>query len=363
MATRTAGAVSIAALNIALIVFLETALDDVVGIEKNTSVLIESSPNGILLIDEHGKIQLVNGSTEKLFGYARDALLGKNVEILVPETAVEKHRKLREGFQLAPEARLMGVGRDLRGRRSDGSEFPVEIGLNPVSRDGRRSLLATIVDISLRKRVEQNHQLLIRELRHRTTNIFAVVSAIANKSLENRTITQGKHILNARLRALAQAYEVVAETGWEGASLREILDRKIAGFSDRVCIDGCDLTVSVSAAQQFGLIAHELATNALKYGALSQPDGRVTISGSSISNGTFLFRWLETGGPPVTPPLRKGFGGMILSEVAGRFGEHVRMEYPPDGFRYELEVSLDAVQARGGSKEPTASEHPTSTAA
>ena len=93
--------------------------------------------NGFVLVDENGMIRLVNASAEKLFGYRREELVGRPVELLVPEHYLTEHRKVRAAYQGRPEVRMMGIGRDLSGRRQDGSEFPVEIGLNPVGQEKR----------------------------------------------------------------------------------------------------------------------------------------------------------------------------------------------------------------------------------
>ncbi len=116
--------------------------------------------------------------------------------------------------------------------------------------------------------------------------------------------------------------------------------------SERVSIEGCEIVVTPRAAQQFAMITHELATNALKYGALSVPDGRVSISGKlDRSNGSesFVFSWRETGGPKVSQPTRKGFGSAILVESAEQFG-HVTMKYLPEGLIYQINLDLTAIE-------------------
>src|SRR5207247_9046615 len=134
------------------------------------------------------------------------------------------------------------------------------------------------------------------------------------------------------------AYSKVVKAGWEGASVAAILDRQFSGFSNRLNVSGCDIVVSPSVAHQLALITHELATNALKYGALSTPDGRVLIEGKTDrlnGSGTFSFAWRETGGPPVTVPTRKGFGSVIVLDSAKWFADSVVLDYARPGLRYE----------------------------
>jgi PAS domain S-box-containing protein len=341
----------ISGINVAVVGLLNALVNRVVAQEENMRVLLESAPSGIVVVDKQGTIKLVNASTEKLFGYDRLELLGQNIEVLVPDRQVDTHRAERETLLQKPETRLMGVGRDLSGRRRDGSEFPVEIGLNAVSRNGQQNVLATVIDISERRRVEESQQLVIRELQHRTQNLFAVFQAIANRTVdESKTDAEIKYVLNGRLQALARAYTMLTDAAWEGVSLAKIFDREFAGFFQRMKVSGCDIVVGPSAAQQFALIIHELATNALKYGALSAPDGRVSIEGRAErldGGGVFSLLWKERGGPQVSPPTRKGFGSVILLDSATQFGR-VTMNYAPEGLSYELQVSLSAIEASKG---------------
>ncbi len=338
-----------AGINVIVIALLDAAVERIVTQVQNARVLIESAPTGIVVVDEQGVIKLVNSSTERQFGYNRQDLVGKRFEVLVPAPHLAEYPDAREAFLQKPEARTIGAGRNLSGRRKDGTEFPVEIALNPVGRNGRTAVLATVIDISDRKKVQESQELLIRELQHRTQNLFAVFQAIAARTVdESKTAEETKNVLNGRIQALAGAYAVIAEAAWEGASLGAILDREFVGFSKQVNVGGCDLVVSASAAQQFALIFHELATNAFKYGALSTADGRVSIEGRIDrldGGGTFSFVWRESGGPQVTAPTRKGFGSVILIDAARQFAQSVALDYAPRGIHYVLQLRLGAIEA------------------
>ena len=123
--------------------------------DERFRLALESSPNGMLLVDREGKIVLVNKQVEMIFGYAREELLGKMVEVLLPERARDHHRDLRQGYQGQPSTRRMGEGRSLFGSRKDGNEVPVEIGLTPIHTKEGDFVLASIIDISQRKKAEE----------------------------------------------------------------------------------------------------------------------------------------------------------------------------------------------------------------
>jgi len=118
----------------------------------------EAVPDAMVAVDEHGKIVQINSQTERLFGYTQDELLGQGVEVLVPVGQRDLHHRHRGKFQHRPETRRMGAQLDLRGRRKDGSEFPVEISLSPVATDNGTLVLSAIRDVSARKLIEAQLQ-------------------------------------------------------------------------------------------------------------------------------------------------------------------------------------------------------------
>lgn len=133
--------------------------------EARFRAAVESSPNGMAMIDAQGQIILVNRAVERMFGYRREELLGTSIDRLVPERFRARHPTDRDGFFLAPRERAMGAGRDLFGLRKDGTEIPVEIGLNPIETEEGMFVLSSIVDISARKTAEEEHRALEERLR------------------------------------------------------------------------------------------------------------------------------------------------------------------------------------------------------
>ena len=312
--------------------------------------LLESSPNGLLVIDADARIVFVNEFAERMLGYGRDELLDKLVETLVPERFRIPHMELRRAFTSVPRDRPMGMGRDLLARRRDGKEIPVEIALKPIQSEGHDLVLVVLVDISARKRIEERQRLLIGELNHRIQNLFAVIQSVALHSLAgNRPLLETREAFIDRLQSLGRAYTMMTEQEWRGAPLRQILAAETSAFAERVSLDGIDLMVRQKAAQSFALLLHELTTNAVKYGALSVPAGRVDVrwrvdreDGRDDSPGVFVLSWEETGGPVVVVPTRTGYGRKIIEDTMRRIGKH-HIDYAQAGLKYRMEAPIEKV--------------------
>jgi two-component system sensor kinase FixL len=160
--------------------------------DRRFRLVVEAAPNAMVIVDGEGLITLVNAKTEQVFGYARAELLGRPVEMLVPERFRRQHPGLRAAFFRNPLARPMGAGRDLYGRKQNGSEFPIEIGLNPIDTDEGTMVLSAIIDITERKAAESS----LRESEHRSRSLAAIVEssddAIISNDLEGTVTSWNK---------------------------------------------------------------------------------------------------------------------------------------------------------------------------
>jgi two-component sensor histidine kinase len=212
----------------------------------------------------------------------------------------------------------------------------------PAERElGLMDLLARqTADYLERKRAEEVEQYLVREVQHRSNNLLAVIQAIAHRSLSGEySLADAKAAFEARLQALARANRQLTRSSWSGVDLTDIARLELEPFGDRSTIRGINIILDAQHAQNFTLALHELATNATKYGALSNDHGKVMASWTVTTenqNNRLNFKWHETEGPPVMEPTRQGFG---TSLIKGMFSS-VRFDYAPEGFSCEIDVLL-----------------------
>ena len=192
-------------------------------------------------------------------------------------------------------------------------------------------------------RAHQRQQLMINELNHRVKNTLFTVQSLARQSLGRPADTPGLHAFNERLMALARAHDLLTQSVWEGADLKEILEETLEPYLDRTVLAGPPVALTPNAALALSMVFHELGTNAVKYGALSLPEGAVTVVWH-VDPGAqhrLTLHWEERGGPPVSPPARKGFGSrLIAASLKSDLAGEARVDYRPSGLVCVLTLSL-----------------------
>ena len=214
--------------------------------------------------------------------------------------------------------------------------------------------VASVTDISERKRAEQRQQLLLSELNHRVKNTLATVQSIAVHTLTGSSGMDSRESFEARLIALSRTHDLLARTSWEGASLRELLLQELDPFRSAdgapLTVEGPDFEIWPKTALALGLALHELATNAAKHGALSTVGGKVCVTwdiSGPLEEGTLRLKWRESGGPPVKKAERRGFGLTVIErslslELDGR----VELDFAPTGLVCEMEIPLRNAERR-----------------
>lgn len=193
-------------------------------------------------------------------------------------------------------------------------------------------------DVTDRREADARQKMLTHELEHRIKNLLAMVAAIAAKTLKNSDLDTARETFLQRIRSLGEAHDIMNETKWRGASMHQVIEATVAAMPhDQIAIAGPPVSLNPRMGLTLSLAVNELATNALKYGALSTPEGRVMISWSHdlsapAEEEAFVWRWREEGGPVVVEPTRRGFGSFLLERVFGLdFGGSVDLKYEGDG--------------------------------
>ncbi|AWN39063.1 signal transduction histidine kinase [Methylobacterium radiodurans] len=240
-------------------------------------------------------------------------------------------------------------------QRGDGSRLWIEIAGAPMRNEaGKRvGAVVAVADIDARRRSEERQELLNQELSHRMKNLLAMVQAIAASTLRGATdIDAARDVLGSRLVALGKAHDVLLGGAAESASLSAVV-REGVGVQEsagrRVEFAGPDVEIGGKAALSLALTLHELTTNAVKYGALSVPDGEVAVNASLVGTEDaprLRIAWIERGGPPVVPPSRKGFGSRLIERgLTAQVNASLALDYRPEGVSCVVEASLADFQA------------------
>ncbi|MBS0644097.1 MAG: PAS domain-containing protein [Proteobacteria bacterium] len=305
--------------------------------------LVDLSRAPIFVWDFDGGITQWNRGSEELYGYRRDEALGRNANALlrtaVPGSSFDAVREslLRDGTWSG----------ELLHQAKSGAILTVESQIELTVSNGRRLCLESTRDVTEQKQWARRQQLLLGELNHRVKNTLAVVQAVARQTL--RTTDSSEDFIKrfeGRLMALAEANGLLVDNNWQGADLADLARRQLAAYmgkdANQVRIDGEPIILPADQATPLGLVLHELATNAAKYGALSTASGSVRLHWTIVDGPQRQLRlvWQEQGGPAVTPPTRRGFGGTLIERSLA--GAAVRREFLPDGLVCTIELPLPA---------------------
>lgn len=295
-----------------------------------------------------------------VFGLLPDQSLtyAQALEHIAPESRAQREAKLAEAvrsgtdydveYAFAAEGRWVNArGRVLRSRSGRSSRMVGVV----IDVTERRNALAEIFESEKRQRV------LINELNHRVKNTLATVQSIARHTAKRADGPVEFHRdFEARLSALSSTHNALTRGGWEQASLRELVAQELRAYpADQVSVAGEEIALSVRQTLALGMVLHELATNAVKHGALSDGEGRIEIAWTveqGAGNGTLVFRWTETGRPIATAPTRIGFGSrLIRSSIEGELDGEATINFDPDGLKCLLIVPLVQANNLGSAAE------------
>lgn len=321
--------------------------------ETRLSTIIETAVDAIVIIDENGIVQSFNPSAEKIFGWRIDEMIGQNVSLLMSEPLRSAHDGYIASYLETGVGKVINTGREVEGCRKDGSKMALDLALTEWSLEGRRFFTGIMRDISARKEREHHVRLIMRELSHRTKNVLAVVQAMAWQT--SRTSVDSEEFqdrLSQRVDGLSRSIDLLVRREWEGVDIEDLIRDQLAPFFDEknaaLQMNGPPLVLKPNGAQDLGLVLHELATNASKYGALSTPNGHVIVAWSVVieSTGAPLFKmsWREEGGPAVVPPARTGFGYTVIKDMMVKaHSAKIDMDFAPKGLVWQMEMEAQRI--------------------
>ncbi len=317
------------------------------------AAVVASSDDAIISKTLDGEIITWNVGATRIFGYEESEIIGQSIRSIIPP---ELHGE---------EAQILA--RIRRGERvdhyetvrvaKDGGRVDISLTVSPLCDKAGKVVGASKIarDITERKQSEKLQRLLVDELNHRVKNTLATVQSVANQSLR-RAKTPSDFVtgFGGRVQALARAHDLLAQTKMQGAELGELVrEQVLIGNTDerRITYSGPILMLDAQSTMHIALVLHELATNARKYGALSVPHGRLSISWETSSNGnpTVILEWQERGGPKVSVPKERGFGSSLIERTLKGHGGDALIRYAADGLTGRFTFPLpDQIQPNIG---------------
>ena len=312
--------------------------------------LFEAAHDGVLIVDPGTRrIVKANPYMTELLGYPHAQIVGKElfeIGLLKDEAASrEMFRELKRATRVRYD--------DLPLKSLSGLPKEVEVVANLYDEDGRPVIQCNIRDITARKQAEGHVRLLIAEVNHRANNLLAVVQAVAYQAGKYGDPATLAARLSDRIAGLAASQDLLVKSQWQGVPVAELVDAQLAHFADlmgtRIERDGPALLLAAAAAQGIGMALHELATNAAKYGSLSDDTGRVRVAWGVTSDAVprFAISWVESDGPPVAAPVRTGFGQIVIGRMAeAAVGGVVEIAFAKSGFSWRLSAPMENVRDR-----------------
>lgn len=314
-------------------------------------VLESATDYAIITMDLKGLVTSWSPGAELILGWSPEKMIGKPIDhIFTPEDRANDVPSKELGNALTH-------GRSIDERwhaRQDGSTFWASGEMLPLLEDGQpEGFLKILRDRTPQKRAEELQHLLTQELGHRIKNMIAVTQSIVNQSFRNaEDIPTAKKAITDRLAVLSGAQDILLAGNTDGTPLADLLAKSVAVTEDvkrgsRIRMNGPAVHVGPRAAMSIALIFHELLTNALKYGALSQAEGVVDLTwrfGELKGVPALDLTWTENGGPAVVAPTRSGFGSRLVQSGITGTRSVVELEFAPQGLQCRIQAVLQDVQ-------------------
>jgi two-component sensor histidine kinase len=266
----------------------------------------------------------------------------------MPEPFSGEHDTHLKNYLNTGHTKVIGIRRELTGRRKNGSIFPMELAVSEITVGGRRMFVGALHDITRRVRNAERQRMLMAELDHRVKNVLARVAMLAASTRKGSTsIDEYVRSLNGRIQSMAIAHNLLSQSGWQDVGLGALVGKQLAPYASgsNVTIAGEDIILGAAEIQAVATVLHELVTNAAKYGALSVSDGRVCIRWDRVNldaGAKLLLEWRELGGPAVPAEPPSGYGtNLIRHLIPHELRGAVNLVFAPSGVSCKIEIPLE----------------------
>jgi two-component system CheB/CheR fusion protein len=313
------------------------------------AAIVDSSQDAIIGHAFDGTITSWNSGAEAIFGYSATEAIGKPFATLIPENQKDEVPLLLDKLKRGERVEHFEIDRI----RKDGKTIDVSLAISPIKdARGRMIAAATIArQFTERKAAEDHKSFLMAELDHRVKNTLMVITSLIAQTVKNATSPEKfAEIIEGRIQALSRVHNLLNQNDWDRAALHDIIVGELAPYLDgnagNVVIDGqADVALTPKATQTLAMALHELATNSAKYGALSMPAGKVKVSWSvanSRKDPQLSIEWVESDGPPVKAPTRRGFGTQLIERIVNYdLQANVQRDFHAQGVRCKIEFPLN----------------------
>lgn len=325
---------------------------DAIVVAQRLAAIVESSDDAIISKDLSGIIRSWNKGAEQIFGYTADEAVGQSITIVIPQELQDQEPDILRRIAAGQRVDRFETVR----RRKDGSQFDVSLTISPIRNHEGKIIGASKIarDISDIRRSQERQNVLLREMNHRVKNLFAVASGVVALSVRSAsTPAELANAIQSRLAALARAHELILPSTAAGMSdstmlLPELVRTVLSPYdsTDRsITIDGPVLECGSGASTSFALLLHEFATNSVKYGALADPEGRVSVTWA-LDGNTLDLAWSEERPDIIAEPGRaSGFGTFLVEATVRSMAATIDRVWSRQGLKITVRIPRDRIGA------------------
>lgn len=314
--------------------------------ERAARAVIASANEAVLVCDRNGVITHANLASHAVFdGDPLGLTFAEAVPLVFPNaTGLMQSEEI---VQMAIQGTAVQGAEAYAPKAPKAKDYLVSAAPLQIGNDAISGCVITMVDLSQRKAAEKQQLLMMRELDHRVKNTLALVLSISSRTLHHEDTLEGfQKAFTGRIQALAATHNLLAENSWTNLTIDDVVQSELAPFTSgvagRLVTHDLGQFLVPRAAIAFGLVIHELATNATKYGALSIPSGTVTVKMLRLDENSLVLEWRETGGPTVVTPTRKGFGQTVISRSL-KYSDNggTELDFAPTGLVCRISLPIE----------------------